>query len=154
MPSWVIRGFFPHFEQSFAIGIGGAFGSEAVAMRPIILRFWSACYHFETKWPYLVFVPTLRAGFAALAIQLQESAEDLSSSDVANRLRDALNDKYRGSGTWCYFVDYFGDAESGDVIYSCDGDSHRASYEMTGTEGAAKCIIDFEGADDVVPRTI
>lgn len=85
---------------------------------------------------------------------MRESVEDLSANDVAARLRDAIQDKYRGSMQWGYFIDYFGDADSGDVIYSCGGDTCRAAYEMTGTAGAAKCIIDFDGAEDVVPRTV
>ena len=93
----------------------------------------------------------------ALALRLQEAmdaGDALSSNDIRTRLTDALNDQYRNSGHWAYLIDSFGDAESGDVIYSCDGDTFRASYEMTGGAGAQKCIIDFDKADDVVPRTI
>jgi len=96
----------------------------------------------------------LRAEYAALALQLQEADMSLSSDDVRSRLWDAIRDKYRGSGTWAYLVTYYGDGESGDVIYSCDGDTCRAPYEMVTTGGAAKCSIDFDKAEDVVPRTI
>ena len=83
-----------------------------------------------------------------------DAGDSLSANDVRTRLSDALNDQYRGSGKWCYLVDSFGDGESGDVIYSCDGDMFRASYEISGGAGAQKCIIAFDGADDVVPRTV
>ena len=97
---------------------------------------------------------TIRAGYLAVALKLQEAA-DLSANDVRTRLADALNDQFRGTGKWAYLVDYFGDGESGDVIYSCDQDTMKASYEVSGGEGAAaKCVIDFEGAVDVVPRTV
>lgn len=83
-----------------------------------------------------------------------DAGDSLSSNDIRTRLSDAINDQYRGSGKWAYLIDSVGDAESGDVIYSCDNDTFRASYEMTGGAGAQKCIIDFSGADDVVPRTV
>jgi hypothetical protein len=102
-------------------------------------------------------MPVLRAGYAALALQLQEAADtsDLSNSDVLNRLRDGLADAYRGTGHWAYYIDHFGDAESGDLIYSCDGDTFRCPYEISAGEGsAAKCTIDTDKAEDVVPRTV
>lgn len=97
---------------------------------------------------------TLRGGFVALALKLQESADQLTSSDVCARLRDTLGDKYRGSGVWAYYVDHVGDGESGDVIFSRDGDMQRAPYSIEGTTGAVKCSIDFDKAENVVPRTI
>ncbi len=100
---------------------------------------------------------TLRAGYIALALRLQEAADagdSLSAGDVRSRLSDAINDAHRGSGKYAYYVDHFGDAESGDVIYSCDGDTMRAPYEITDTPGAAKCTIDMDNAEDVMPRTI
>jgi hypothetical protein len=90
-----------------------------------------------------------------IAQKLQEAAEMLTSSDVRARLSDAIQDAHRGSGTWAYYIDHTGDGESGDVIYSCDGDVFRAPYEISGGEGtAAKCVIDADRAEDVVPRTI
>lgn len=97
----------------------------------------------------------VRHGYYALALQLQEAAtSDLSNQDVCNRLRDCIADCYRGTGKWAYYVDHYGDAESGDVIFTCDGETMRASYEISGGDGAAKCVIDFENAKDVVPRTV
>jgi hypothetical protein len=103
--------------------------------------------------------PNIQAGYAALALRiamnLQEAASsDLSSSDVRARLCDAIADKYRNSGGWAYFIDYFGDSESGDVIYSSRGDTFKAPYEISGGDGAAKCMIVFDNAVDVVPRTV
>lgn len=97
----------------------------------------------------------LRPEFLALAIQIQEADQPLSSDDVAARLRDSIADKFRGSGDWGYFITYFGDAESGDVIYTHSQDTRRASYEISGIgDTAAKCVIDFDGSQNVVPRTI
>lgn len=98
--------------------------------------------------------PHLSAGYVALAINLQEASQALSANDVRTRLQDSISDCYRGSGTWAYLIDYFGDAESGDVIYSCDGECMKAPYAITSEGGAAKCVIDTEQAVDVVPRTV
>ena len=104
---------------------------------------------------YYSVVSLLRAGYLALALKIQEAADALTSSDVRARLSDAIQDAHRGTGTWAYYIDHTGDGESGDVIYSCDGDVFRAPYEISGGEGtAAKCVIDTEKAEDVVPRTI
>ena len=97
---------------------------------------------------------TIRAGYLAVALKIQEAA-DLSAGDVRARLNDSISDQYRNSGKWAYYVDHFGDGESGDVIYSCDSDTMKASYEISGGDtAAAKCVIDFDGAQDVVPRTV
>jgi hypothetical protein len=101
----------------------------------------------------------LRASTTALAIRLQEamdSGDSLSAGDIRKRLSDAVSDMYRDTGHWGYYQDHFGDAESGDVIYSCDGDMMRAPYEITGgaTGETSKCIINTDDAEDVVPRTV
>jgi len=99
----------------------------------------------------------LRGGTLALALRLQEamdSGDSLSANDIRTRLNDAINDQYRATGKWAYLIDSFGDAESGDVIYSTDGEVYRCPYEMSGGAGAQKCIIDFDKCEDVVPRTI
>lgn len=101
----------------------------------------------------------LRHGYLALALRLQEAADagdDLGSNAIQSRLSDAISDHFRGSGGWGYLIEWFGDGESGDVIFTCSGDTMRAPYEITGgSDGvAAKCAIDFENAEDVVPRTI
>jgi hypothetical protein len=100
----------------------------------------------------------LSAGYAALAIRLQEASNagsGLTSSDVRARLADAIRDHYRGTSTWGYYMDHIGDGESGDVIFSCSDDTMIAPYEISGGEGtSAKCVIDFDDCTDVVPRTI
>lgn len=98
-------------------------------------------------------------GAIALAVKIREAADlELSNNDVVNRLRDALNDEHRGTGSYAYYIDHFGDGTDGDVIYMCDGDTMRAPYEMSegGADGSAaqRCEIDFDNAEDVVPRTI
>lgn len=96
----------------------------------------------------------LRPGFQAVALKLQEAAGDLSNSDVVTRLRDALSDVYRGTSSYAYYIDHFGDDQSGDVIYCMNGDTFKAPYEISQATGAAVCTIDTDSAVDVVPRTI
>lgn len=96
----------------------------------------------------------LRAGYLAVALKLQEAADNLSSRDICSRLSDAINDAFRGTGNWGYYIDHFGDDQSGDVIYSVNGDTKRAPYEISAGAGAAKCVIDTAHAISVVPRTI
>ncbi len=97
-------------------------------------------------------------GLLAVALKLQEaqdSGDSLSANDIRARLSDSINDAFRGTGDYGYYIDHFGDAESGDVIFCCAGDTRKASYSMTaGTGSAATCVIDMEGAVDVVPRTV
>ena len=99
----------------------------------------------------------LRGGFLALAIKLQEAADSgdsLSAGDIRTRLSDAINDAHRGTGKWASYIDHFGDAESGDVIFSCDGDMCRCPYEISDTAGAAKCVLNMDACEDVMPRTV
>lgn len=102
-------------------------------------------------------VKVLSGAFQVLALRLQEAVDAaLGSNDVRNRLGDCIRDHYRGSGTWGYYLDHFGDDESGDVIFSADGDVRRSSYTVEPPVGgtAAKCSVDFDGAVCVVPRTV
>lgn len=98
----------------------------------------------------------LRGGYQAVALKIQEAADALGANDVRSRLSDCIRANFRGSGSWGYYVDHFGDEASGDVIFSCDSDCRRAPYTIEGATGgsAAKCSIDFEGAVCVVPRTV
>ena len=96
----------------------------------------------------------LRPGFQVVAVKLQEAADALSNNDVVNRLRDAISDAFRGTPNYGYYIDHFGDAESGDVIYCCNSDTMKAPYEISSATGAAVCTIDMESAVDVVPRTV
>jgi hypothetical protein len=98
---------------------------------------------------------TLRAGYLAVALKIQEAADALSNNDTRARLSDAIQDQHRGTGKWANYIDHFGDAESGDVVYSADNDTFKAPYSISGTGDAAqKCVIDFDSAQDVVPRTV
>jgi hypothetical protein len=99
----------------------------------------------------------LRAGIAAVAMRLQEaadSADALGARAIEGRLSDALRDHFQGSGSWGYYVDHFGDGESGDVIYSCGGETMKAPYAMTTVGGKVACEIDTAAAAAVTPRTI
>jgi hypothetical protein len=94
----------------------------------------------------------LRTPFVAVALRLQE-ASDMMHSDVASRLRDTVADKHRGTGTWASYIDHNGDGESGDCIYSCDGDIRKAPYEIQSQGGKQVANIDTESSTNVVPRT-
>lgn len=98
----------------------------------------------------------LRAGYIALAQKLQEAADEgdsLGSNAIRSRLQDAIGDAHRGTGSWASYMDHFGDGESGDVIYSKDGDTKRAPYTMGSTAGKAPtCNIDTANEESVVPR--
>ena len=99
----------------------------------------------------------LTNGFKLLAQRLQEQATSLSQSDIRARLADQLRDQNPSSSPYgyCYILDVFGDDESGDVVYQCDGETYKASYVMGSVAGkAATCSIDTENAQDVVPRTV
>ena len=99
-------------------------------------------------------MPFLTAAYASLALRLQEDQSALSNQDVVTRLRDSLADHFRGSSSWGSYLDHFGDSESGDVVYSSDGDTFKAPYEISNETGAAKCVIDHDKKTDVVPRTV
>lgn len=100
---------------------------------------------------------TLRQGYLAVAMKIQEAADagdDIGSQAICRRLSDCLRDHFKDSGSWGYYVDHFGDAESGDVIYSCGGDTMKAPYTMTTIAGKVACEIDTESAVEVTPRTV
>lgn len=91
----------------------------------------------------------LSPGFQALALKLQEQSTELSSSDVCRWLSDACKE-VEG---YAYYVDHFGDGESGDVIYSCGGDLKRAPYSIRQVGGKWTATIEDDQAVDVLPRT-
>jgi hypothetical protein len=100
-------------------------------------------------------VKVLRAGSIVLAQILEAASDGLTNSDVASRLQDELGDMHRGTGHYAQYHDHMGDDESGDVIYSVDGNAVKAPYEMSGGQGkAAKCFIHADKATNVVPRTV
>lgn len=94
----------------------------------------------------------LQREFKTLALKLQEVSQPLSQTDIARALNDCLRDMEPSS--YCYVCDIFGDADSGDVVYSCGGEYYKAPYEMGTANGKRTCTIDSEKALDVVPRTI
>jgi len=95
----------------------------------------------------------LTEGFQAVAFRLQEDATQLSQRDICSRLSDALRDIGSDNDEYYYIVDIFGDDQSGDVIYSCNGNLMKAAYEFSTTNGKQVAAIDVENAVDVMPRT-
>lgn len=95
----------------------------------------------------------LRAGYLHLAVKLQEASGDAMHSDVRARLADAINDAHRGTGHYGNYIDHSGDGESGDVVYSCDGDIRSAPYEMSSANGKAVTTVDTDNSKNVVPMT-
>ncbi len=74
-------------------------------------------------------------------------------SDVRARLSDAVSDAHRDSGKYGYYIDHDGDGESGDVIYSSNGDVRKAPYELGSQGGKAVANIDMDDSVNVVPLT-
>jgi hypothetical protein len=98
---------------------------------------------------------TLRAGYAVVAIRIQEAMDDLTSNDVRGRLSDAVRDATKDTGNWAYYIDHTGDDESGDVYYSCGGDVMCSPYEMSKQgDSAPKAVVHHDAGMKVVPRTI
>lgn len=79
--------------------------------------------------------------------------EAMLHSNVRARLADAVNDAHRGTGHYGSYIDHDGDGESGDVIYSCDGDIRKAAYEIGSQGGKAVANIDMDDSTNVVPVT-
>lgn len=95
----------------------------------------------------------LTEAYRDVGLALQEAAGDLSHSDICSRLSDALRDIGSDEGEYYYIADIFGDADSGDVIYSCNGNLKKASYEFSTVNGKQVAAVDVENAVDVMPRT-
>lgn len=91
----------------------------------------------------------LRGGFLVVAQKLQEAAAKMSHDDIQTRLRDALSDTFRGTGSWGYLVTVFGDEKAGYVIYSSDSDLRKADY----TCSANGATIETAKSVSVVPLT-
>lgn len=95
----------------------------------------------------------LTEGMQVLALKIQES---MMQSDVRKWLQDSMNDYSRASGWahYCYYVDHDGDGESGNVVYSCDGDIRLSPYEIGSIASKApQASIDFENSKNVCPIT-
>jgi len=99
-------------------------------------------------------VAKLKAGYVALALQIQEAASGLTASSVGQKLQAAVSDAHKGTGKWASYLDHVGDDDSGDVIYSCSGDTMSCPYEITGSgDGvAATAKLDLDSAKKVSPR--
>ena len=96
----------------------------------------------------------LTAAYAALAVQLQEAAEELSNGDVAQRLRAAIADYGRDGNGWVYYLDHYGDAEAGEVVYCKSGDTFICPYSIDAAGAAAEATLDTDSARQVIPRTV
>lgn len=84
------------------------------------------------------------------ALVLKEAA---MHRDVASRLQDEIQDQHRQNGKWGGYIDHSGDGESGDVIYSENGDTRKAPYELGSIGGKATANIDMDNSTNVVPMT-
>lgn len=93
---------------------------------------------------------SLLPGMQVVALRLQES---MMHGDVRSRLSDAITDKFRGTGDYGYYVDHSGDGDSGDVIYSHNGDIRKAPYEIGSVGGKSTTNIDHANSTNVVPTT-
>ena len=89
----------------------------------------------------------------ALTKRFKEAATTLSADDIRRRLSDTLREQNTG-GSYCYICDVFGDDDSGDVVYSCDGCLYKAPYSMGSVSGKPACNIDMDSAVEVWPQTV
>src|ERR1017187_3991210 len=64
----------------------------------------------------------LRAGYLALAIHMQESACDMSSNEMRDKLQNAITAAHKGTNQNPQYVDHTGDEDSGTCVFSCDPD--------------------------------
>ena len=91
--------------------------------------------------------------YKILAEKLQEADRlEISNEDVRSALNDCLRDEYPEG--YCYVCHVFGDAESGDVAYYCNGQYYMAPYEVGMANGKRTHDIDFADAKNVLPRTV
>ena len=93
----------------------------------------------------------LTPGMRDVALKVQEA---MVHSDVRARLSDAVNDVHRANNDYGGYIDHTGDGESGDCIYSCNGDIRSAPYEIGSQGGKAVANIDMDDSTNVVPRTV
>jgi hypothetical protein len=92
----------------------------------------------------------LNRGIQVVAFKIQES---MMHGDVVTRLADAINDYTRDQGSWGNYINHDGDGESGDVVYTCQGDIRKAPYEITTEGGKAVTHVDWDNSLNVVPIT-
>lgn len=97
----------------------------------------------------------LRAESVLMALQLQESGDAMTSGDTRGCLQDAVREMNKGTDSYGYLMDHFGDDESGDAVYSSGGDTVQAPYSITGGNGfARKATIDTANAMKVKGRMV
>jgi hypothetical protein len=94
---------------------------------------------------------SLLPGMQVVALKVQEAA--MLHGDVRKRLGDEINDQHSKNGDYGYYIDHTGDGESGDVIYSKNGDIRKAPYELGSVGDKATANIDMENSCNVVPCT-
>src|SRR5690242_13554392 len=91
--------------------------------------------------------------YAILAARLQEADTlELSNEDLRSALQDCLNDYYPGQ--YCSICNVFGDGESGDVVYYCEGQYQRVAYSVGMANGKRTHSIDTDEAENVLPRVV
>lgn len=93
----------------------------------------------------------LRSGMMHVAVKLQE-ASDMMHSNVQDALRDAVTDAHKGTGTWANYIDHNGDGSSGDCMYSADGNTYSAPYEIQDQAGKQVANVDVANRSQVTPR--
>jgi hypothetical protein len=98
----------------------------------------------------------LSGAYLALALRLQEAAADMTASTVGQKLSAAIQAAHKGTGKYAYYLDHMGDDDSGDVIYSCSGDTMSCPYEIAsnGDGVAATAKLDTDSARKVSPRVV
>ncbi len=95
-----------------------------------------------------------KAAAKLLVRKFQEALDsgDISHNDLQRWLSDAVQEVGE-NGMWCCLIDFIGDGQSGDVIFSCGGDLKKAPYEITTVNSKVTAQIDDENIVDVLPHT-
>lgn len=91
----------------------------------------------------------------ALALIAREAMDegDISHNNLWSWLADAVR-RDRPDNSWCYFIDFQGDGESGMVQFCCDGcGTMEAPYAISQVDGGVSVKIDMASAVEVLQTT-
>ena len=91
----------------------------------------------------------LSKGWEVLALKLQEAHIGMTHGNVRDHLASAVQDMHK-DGNYGYYVDHSGDGESGDCIYTSNGEMCSAPYTIGTVAGKMHASIDHEKREPVV----
>jgi hypothetical protein len=92
----------------------------------------------------------LSKGFEVLALKIQEAAIGMTHGNVRNALEGAVMDAHATGQSYGHYVDHSGDGESGDCIYTTNGELCSAPYTIGTVGGKMHASIDHEKREPVM----